>query len=143
MKYKNSKNEYEKPIIIHRAPLGTHERFIGFLLEHFAGNLPLWISPNQVIILPVSDQYNDYARKILISMKNYDIRTLIDERREKIGRKIRDAETQRIPYMIIVGEREKKENKISIRKRNEGDMGSIDVDSFVKKIKNDIINRVN
>ena len=76
-------------------------------------------------------------------MKNYDIRTLIDERREKIGRKIRDAETQRIPYMIIVGEREKKENKISIRKRNEGDMGSIDVDSFVKKIKKDIINRVN
>ncbi len=143
LKYKNSKNEYEKPIIIHRAPLGTHERFIGFLLEHFAGNLPLWISPNQVTILPVSDQYNDYARKILISMKNYDIRTLIDERREKIGRKIRDAETQRIPYMIIVGEREKQENKISIRKRNEGDMGSIDVDSFVKKIKNDIINRIN
>ncbi len=143
LNYKNSNNEYEKPIIIHRAPLGTHERFIGFLIEHFAGNFPLWLSPNQITILPVSEQYNEYARKILISMKNYDIRTLIDERKEKIGRKIRDAEVKRTPYMIIVGEKEQKEQKISIRKRNVGDMGVFEVDKFIKMIKKDITNRTN
>ena len=143
LNYKNSNNEYEKPIIIHRAPLGTHERFIGFLIEHFAGNFPLWLSPNQITILPVSEQYNEHARKILISMKNYDIRTLIDERKEKIGRKIRDAEVKRTPYMIIVGEKEQTEQKISIRKRNVGDMGVFEVDKFIKMIKKDITNRTN
>ncbi|MBP6795197.1 MAG: threonine--tRNA ligase, partial [Saprospiraceae bacterium] len=120
------------PICIHRAPLGTHERFIGFLIEHYAGNFPLWLSPKQVIVLPISDKYNDYAKEVCAVLLQADIRAHIDERSEKIGRKIRDAETQKIPIMLIIGEKESTENKVSVREHGKGDQGSVLLDDFVK-----------
>ncbi len=109
--YRNSQNQLETPICIHRAPLGTHERFIGFLIEHFAGNFPIWLAPNQVSILPISEKFNDYAKKVLQSLINSDIRGLVDVRDEKIGKKIRDAEIKKVPYMLIIGEKESNENR--------------------------------
>lgn len=136
--YRNSNNEFETPICIHRAPLGTHERFIGFLIEHYAGNFPLWLSPVQVAILPISDKYNEYAKKVAELLKFYDIRSLVDERGEKIGKKIRDAEIKKIPYMLIVGEKEATENCVSVRKHGEGDKGSKSIEEFASDIKKEI-----
>jgi threonyl-tRNA synthetase len=133
--FRNARNEMETPICIHRAPLGTHERFIGFLIEHFAGNFPLWLAPCQVVILPVSDKFNSYAHDILQLLKNSDIRTHIDLRDEKIGRKIRDAETRKIPYMLIVGQREKEANTVAVRRHGKGDQGSMDKYEFLKRLK--------
>ncbi len=133
--FRNARNEMENPICIHRAPLGTHERFIGFLIEHFAGNFPLWLAPCQVVILPVSDKFNSYAFEILQLLKNSDIRTHIDLRDEKIGRKIRDAETRKIPYMLIVGEREKEAGTVAVRRHGKGDQGSMDKYEFLNKVK--------
>lgn len=138
--FRNANNESEMPIIIHRAPLGTHERFIGFLIEHYAGNFPLWLNPQQVIILPISDKYNDYAQKVLQLLNNYDIRTLFDERSEKIGKKIRDAELKKIPYMLIIGEKEQQDEVVSVRKHKEGDKGSYKADDFVKLLKEEMSN---
>ena len=104
--FTNQNNENEHPIVIHRAPLGTHERFIGFLIEHYAGKFPLWLAPVQVKILPISDKFNEGAKNILQSLENYDIRASLDDRGEKIGRKIRDAELSKVPYMLIIGEKE-------------------------------------
>jgi len=129
--YTNENNEKEHPLIIHRAPLSTHERFIGFLLEHYAGNLPVWLSPKQVAILPLSDKYQDYAEKLLKYLKKYDIRGLVDDRSESIGKKIRDAEIKKIPLMLIVGENEAKENTVSLRVHKEGDKGSMDWEAFL------------
>jgi threonyl-tRNA synthetase len=140
--FRNEKNEMETPICIHRAPLGTHERFIGFLIEHYAGNFPLWLSPQQVIVLPISDKFNAYAKKVSQLLNNSDIRTLIDERDEKIGRKIRDAEIRKIPFMLIVGEKEEKENTVSVRKHSEGDKGSVTLNEFIGTIKNEIANQI-
>lgn len=128
--YRDSDNTMKTPICIHRAPLGTHERFIGFLIEHYAGNFPLWLSPKQVAILPISDKFNDYAKNVCSLLNNYDIRALVDERGEKIGRKIRDAEVQKIPFMLIVGEKEMAENKVSVREHGKGDTGSMTVEEF-------------
>jgi len=136
--FRNAKNEMETPICIHRAPLGTHERFIGFLIEHFAGNFPIWLTPKQVSILPISEKYNDYAKKVLKLLNNYDIRGLVDERNEKIGKKIRDTELQKVPYMLIVGEKEAAENKVAVRKHGEGDKGIFTIEEFVKQIKTEI-----
>lgn len=130
--YRDSDNTMKTPICIHRAPLGTHERFIGFLIEHYAGNFPLWLSPKQVIVLPISDKYNDYAKEVCAVLLQADIRAHIDERSEKIGRKIRDAETQKIPIMLIIGEKESTENKVSVREHGNGDQGSVLLDDFVK-----------
>lgn len=130
--YRDSDNTMKTPICIHRAPLGTHERFIGFLIEHYAGNFPLWLSPKQVIVLPISDKYNDYAKEVCAVLLQADIRAHIDERSEKIGRKIRDAETQKIPIMLIIGEKESTENKVSVREHGKGDQGSVLLDDFVK-----------
>jgi threonyl-tRNA synthetase len=121
--YRDSDNTMKTPICIHRAPLGTHERFIGFLIEHYAGNFPLWLSPKQVAILPISDKFNDYAKNVCSLLNNYDIRALVDERGEKIGRKIRDAEVKKVPFMLGVGEKEQAENSVYAdcrRKRNGG-----------------------
>jgi threonyl-tRNA synthetase len=136
--YRDSDNTMKTPICIHRAPLGTHERFIGFLIEHYAGNFPLWLSPKQVAILPISDKFNDYAKNVCSLLNNYDIRALVDERGEKIGRKIRDAEVQKIPFMLIVGEKEMAENKVSVREHGKGDTGSMTIEEFSNLITSEI-----
>ena len=136
--YRNSQNQMDTPICIHRAPLGTHERFIGFLIEHFAGNFPIWLAPKQVSILPISDKYLDYAKKLLELLRNSDIRGQVDDRDEKIGRKIRDAEIQKVPYMLIVGEKEAAENLVSIRKHGAGDQGSTTVNEFIQLVNSEI-----
>jgi len=136
--YRNAQNELETPICIHRAPLGTHERFIGFLIEHYAGNFPLWLAPKQVSILPVSEKYNDYAKKVSRLLNNSDIRALVDERNEKIGKKIRDAEIKKVPYMLVVGEKEELENAVAVRKHGHGDQGSLAVDEFITSLRKEI-----
>lgn len=136
--FRNAKNEMETPICIHRAPLGTHERFIGFLIEHYAGNFPLWLAPEQIAILPISDKFNGYAKKVLQVLINSDLRGLVDDRDEKIGKKIRDAEMKKIPYMLIIGEKEEQENSVSVRQHGKGDQGSLPVQEFVDKMQAEI-----
>jgi len=134
LSFTNQNNEPEIPLIIHRAPLGTHERFIGFLLEHYAGKFPVWLAPLQVKILPISDKYLEYAQAVKTALRKYKVRVEIDERQEKIGKKIREAELNRVPYMLVIGEKEVAENKLSIRRQGKGDAGQQTVDEFVKKI---------
>jgi len=140
--FTNKDNHPETPLIIHRAPLGTHERFIGFLLEHYAGNFPLWISPLQVKILPISDKFMDYAQTVLQSLKNADIRAEIDDRNEKIGKKIRDTELAKVPFMLVVGEKEMNENKVAIRRHGKGDLGTKNIDEFISEISKEIKGRL-
>jgi len=134
MEYTGSDNEKHRPIMIHRAPFGSMERFVAVLLEHCAGNFPLWLTPDQAIILPISDKYQDYAKKVLYLLQNSEIRVLIDERSEKAGRKIRDAELKKIPYMLIVGEKEEASGTVSVRKHGEGDLGSYALEDFISRI---------
>lgn len=131
LEYIGSDNQKHRPVMIHRAPFGSLERFIAVLTEHCAGNFPLWLTPDQVAVLPISEKYAVYANDVFDRLKEQDIRGLLDNRDEKIGRKIRDAEVKKIPYMIIVGEKEQAENKISIRRHGEGDLGAMELDSFV------------
>lgn len=142
LSYTNKDNAPEIPLIIHRAPLSTHERLIGFLLEHYAGKFPTWLSPVQVKILPISDKYMDYANSILQNLKNADIRVDIDDRQEKIGKKIRDTELARVPYMLIVGEKEMNEGTAAVRRQGQGDLGVKSVDDFITTIKEEILNRI-
>lgn len=135
LKFTNEKNESERPIIIHRAPLGTHERFIGFLLEHYAGNLPLWLAPKQFTLLPISEKYHEYAQKVFNFLNLSDIRGLFDDRNEKIGKKIRDAEMKKIPYMLIVGEQEMQEQTVSVRKHGGEEVGKLKLEEFVNYFK--------
>ena len=128
--YTNANNEREHPIVIHRAPLSTHERLIGFLLEHYAGKLPLWLVPKQFAVLPISDQYLQYADEVLNHLHAKGYRGFVDNRTESIGRKIRDTELKKVPYMLIVGEKEKDANKVSVRKQGEGDQGQMSIVSF-------------
>jgi threonyl-tRNA synthetase len=132
LEYTGSDNLKHRPVMIHRAPFGSLERFVAVLIEHCAGNFPLWLSPEQFIILPISEKYEDYAKKLSESLKDSDICGLIDSRDEKIGRKIRDAEVKKIPYMLIVGEKEAAE--VSVRKHGEGDLGSMTIEEFRQKI---------
>jgi threonyl-tRNA synthetase len=141
LQYTTHDNKTETPLIIHRAPLGTHERFIGFLLEHYAGKLPVWLSPVQVKILPISDKYLDYAKTILHKLKKADIRAEIDERNEKIGKKIRDTELLKVPYMLVIGEKEMTEEKASVRRQGKGDLGAKLVEEFIVDIKKEIAER--
>jgi threonyl-tRNA synthetase len=134
LSYTNKDNSPEVPLIIHRAPLGTHERFIGFLLEHYAGKFPTWLAPLQVKILPISDKFMDYANTILETLKKADIRAEIDDRSEKIGRKIRDTEMAKVPYMLVIGEKEMNEGKVAIRRQGKGDIGVKLIDEFVQEI---------
>ena len=131
LSFTNQHNEPEIPLIIHRAPLGTHERFIGFLLEHYAGKFPLWLAPVQVKILPISDKFMDYAKTLLGKLKNADIRAEIDDRSEKIGKKIRDTELLKVPYMLVIGEKEVNEEKVAVRKQGKGDAGTMATDEFI------------
>jgi len=134
LEYTGSDNMKHRPVMIHRAPFGSLERFVAVLIEHCAGNFPLWLSPEQFIILPISEKYEEYAKKLSDELKDSDICGLIDFRDEKIGRKIRDAEVKKIPYMLIVGEKEAEENFVSVRKHGQGDLGSMSIEEFKKQI---------
>jgi threonyl-tRNA synthetase len=141
LEFTNKDNQPETPLIIHRAPLGTHERFIGFLLEHYAGRFPLWLAPLQVKVLPISDKFMAYAQSVLDKLKKADIRAEVDDRSEKIGKKIRDTEVARVPYMLIIGEKEVNDGKVSVRRQAKGDEGSIETDEFITRLKNEITER--
>lgn len=141
LSYTTADNNHDTPLIIHRAPLGTHERFIGFLLEHYAGKLPLWLSPQQVKILPISDKFMDFAQAVKKELKSAGVRVSIDDRNEKIGKKIRDTELQRVPYMLVVGEKEVTEGRVSIRRQGKGDAGNQTVAEFISVITREIKER--
>lgn len=134
LEYTGADNLKHRPVMIHRAPFGSLERFIAVLLEHTGGNFPLWLMPEQVIVLPVSDRFNEYAKKVVETLKFSDIRTLIDDRSEKIGRKIRDAEVSKIPFMLIVGEQEVENGNLAVRKHREGDLGVMKTEEFIKLV---------
>ena len=136
--YKGADNEFHRPVMIHRAPFGSMERFIAILLEHTGGNFPLWLMPEQVIILSISEKYEKYARKVLNLLENNEIRALVDNRNETMGKKIRDAEMQKVPYMIIVGEQEELDETVSVRKHGGENLGTISVDSFTSIIEEEI-----
>ena len=138
LEYTGSDNQKHRPVMIHRAPFGSLERFIAVLIEHTAGKFPLWLNPEQFIILPVSQQYNEYAKEVLKLLKNYDIRGLVDGRAEKVGRKIRDAEVNKIPFMLIIGEKEASNKSVSVRQQGKGDLGVFSLDEFKKLIQNKI-----
>jgi threonyl-tRNA synthetase len=141
LEFTNKDNQSDTPLIIHRAPLGTHERFIGFLLEHYAGKFPLWLAPLQVKILPISDKFISYSQNLLQSLKIADIRAEVDDRNEKIGKKIRDTEIAKVPIMLVIGEKEVNENKVSLRRQGKGDMGTRLMDDFILDTKKEIIER--
>jgi len=136
--YIGSDNEKHRPVMIHRAPFGSMERFVAVLIEHCGGNFPLWLAPEQFIILPISDKYQTYSEKVLNLLNKQNIRGVIDDRSEKTGRKIRDAEMQKIPYMLIIGEKEENENSVSVRKHGEGDLGTFSIDKFAEMINNEV-----
>jgi threonyl-tRNA synthetase len=138
LEYIGSDNQPHRPVMIHRAPFGSMERFVAVLIEHCAGNFPLWLAPEQAIILPISEKYHEYAEKVLYLLNNSEIRAQIDYRSEKAGRKIRDAEMKKTPFMLIVGEKEADENLVSVRKHGTGDLGSMTIDAFVKMVNDEI-----
>jgi threonyl-tRNA synthetase len=143
LEYTGSDNQKHRPVMIHRAPFGSMERFVAVLIEHCAGNFPLWLTPEQAIILPISEKYENYAKKVLNLLNNSEIRTLIDERSEKTGKKIRDAETKKIPFMIIVGEKEESEGTLSIRKHGKGDLGTFTAEEFINLVQDETKELIN
>jgi threonyl-tRNA synthetase len=134
LEYIGSDDKRHRPVMIHRAPFGSMERFVAVLIEHTGGKFPLWLTPEQAVVLPISEKYNEFAQKVLKSLNNCDIRTAIDDRNEKIGRKIRDNELKRIPYLLIVGEKEFETNTVSVRKQGEGDKGSMSFEEFAELV---------
>ena len=138
LQYKGSDNELHRPVMIHRAPFGSMERFVAILLEHTGGNFPLWLMPNQVNILCVSEKYKNYALKVLNFLENHEIRALLDDRNETIGKKIRESEMTKVPYMMIIGEKEAAEDNVSLRKHHEGDLGSFSLEDVVVRLKSEI-----
>lgn len=138
LEYKGSDNEMHRPVMIHRAPFGSMERFIAVLIEHCGGDFPLWLTPQQIAILPISEKYHDYAQRVSYLLKNYELRAPVDDRAEKTGRKIRDAEIAKIPYMLIVGEKEEASGTVSVRKHGEGDLGSMEIEAFAAKLRDEI-----
>ena len=138
LEYVGSDNARHRPVMIHRAPFGSMERFIAILIEHCAGKFPLWLTPEQARVLALSDKYNDYAEEVSKVLENHDIRALVDCRSEKVGKKIRDAELEKIPYMLIVGENEKSEGTVSVRKQGEGDIGTMTIDAFAERIRSEV-----
>jgi len=141
LEYTTTDNTTETPLIVHRAPLGTHERFIGFLLEHYAGRFPLWLAPVQVKILPISDKFLPYAKEVFTQLKKAGIRVETDERSEKVGKKIRDAELSKIPFMLVIGEREMTERKLAIRRNNKTEAEPQAVEEFINLLKEEIAER--
>ncbi|MEY5043465.1 MAG: threonyl-tRNA synthetase [Bacteroidota bacterium] len=138
LEYVGADNAKHRPVMIHRAPFGSMERFVAILIEHCAGKFPLWLTPEQAVILPISDRFNDYAKDVLKILENHDIRALIDDRSEKVGKKIRDAELNKTPFMLIVGENESAEGTVSVRKQGEGDLGAMSPEAFAERIRTEI-----
>ena len=143
LEYVGADNKPHRPVMIHRAPFGSMERFVAVLIENTAGKFPLWLTPNQAIVLPVSEKYNDYADKVVDQLKRLGVRTIVDNRNEKIGRKVRDNELKRIPYMLIVGEKEAADGTVSIRKQGEGEQGTVTIAEFAKKINDECYELLN
>ena len=143
LEYMGSDNLKHRPVMIHRAPFGSMERFVAVLIEHTAGKFPLWLTPDQVAILPISEKFNDYANQVRLELKKSDIRAIVDDRNEKIGRKIRDNEMKRIPYMLIVGEKEAENGEVAVRKQGEGDKGTMKIEEFAKNIAEEVHNMIN
>lgn len=138
LEYVGSDDQRHRPVMIHRAPFGSLERFVAVLIEHCAGRFPLWLTPDQMVILPISERHNEQANEVLGLLKNYDIRGAVDERNEKIGRKIRDAEVNKVPFMLIIGDKEAETNTVSVRRHGEGDLGSLSVEAFAQLVKDEI-----
>ena len=143
LEYVGEDNQKHRPVMIHRAPFGSMERFVAVLIEHTGGKFPLWLTPDQVVVLPISEKYNDYAQKVANLLDSYDIRAIVDDRNEKIGRKIRDNEVKRIPYMLIVGEKEAENDEVSVRKQGEGDKGSVKITTFASDLKKEVEEMMN
>ena len=129
--------------MIHRAPFGSMERFVAVLIEHTAGKFPLWLTPDQVAILPISEKFNEYAEQVKAELRKCDVRAIVDDRNEKIGRKIRDNEMKRIPYMLIVGEKEAENGEVAVRKQGEGDKGTMKIEEFGKNLAEEVSNMIN
>lgn len=142
LEYTGSDNQKHRPVMIHRAPFGSLERFVAVLLEHCGGNLPMWLSPEQVAILPISEKFNDAAENVLKLLNNYDIRGFVDDRNEKIGKKIRDTELKKIPYMLVVGEKEASSGTVAVRRHGEGDKGTMSIEEFGKMISSEVESKV-
>ncbi len=143
LEYTGADNQKHRPVMIHRAPFGSMERFVAVLLEHTAGRFPLWLAPDQCVVLPISEKYNDYARRVVAELDKYDIRATVDDRNEKIGKKIRDNELRRIPYMLIVGEKEAENEEISVRKQGEGDKGTMEITTFAQNLAKEVNEMIN
>ena len=143
LEYTGADNQKHRPVMIHRAPFGSMERFVAVLLEHTAGRFPLWLAPDQCVVLPISEKYNDYARRVVAELDKYDIRATVDDRNEKIGKKIRDNELRRIPYMLIVGEKEAENEEISVRKQGEGDKGTMKITTFAQNLAKEVNEMIN
>jgi threonyl-tRNA synthetase len=143
LEYTGADNQKHRPVMIHRAPFGSLERFIAVLTEHCAGNFPVWLAPIQVAVLPISNKFNDYAKKVVELLKNNEIRTLFDDRSEKIGKKIRDSEVMRIPFMLVVGEKEEAQDVVAVREHGKGDLGTMNRDEFVTLLKQRIADKLN
>ena len=138
LEYTGADNLKHRPVMIHRAPFGSMERFVAVLIEHTGGKFPLWLAPDQEVVMPISEKFNDYAQKLSDLLNNSDIRTVLDDRNEKIGRKIRDNELKKIPYLLIVGENEMNNNTVSVRRQGQGDMGTMSVEDFISKINEEV-----
>ena len=143
LEYTGSDNQKHRPVMIHRAPFGSMERFVAVLIEHTAGKFPLWLTPEQVVVMPISEKFNDYAEKVAHELKQKDIRAVVDGRNEKIGRKIRDNELKKIPYMLIVGEKEAENGEVSVRKQGEGDKGTMKITTFAEILTKEVENMIN
>ncbi|MEY3957093.1 MAG: Threonine--tRNA ligase, partial [Bacteroidota bacterium] len=138
LEYTGADNSKHRPVMIHRAPFGSLERFVAILIENTAGNFPLWLSPDQIAVLPISEKYEDYANELYLRLQEKDLRGYVDHRNEKMGRKIRDAEIAKVPFMIVVGEKEQAEGIVSVRKKGDGDVGSMTLDAFIAMAQEEI-----
>jgi threonyl-tRNA synthetase len=138
LEYTGADNQKHRPVMIHRAPFGSIERFVAVLIEHTAGKFPLWLVPDQAVVIPISEKFNDYAETVAKELKKQDVRVIIDDLNEKIGRKIRDNELKKIPYLLVVGEKEIENNEISVRKQGEGDVGSMKITTFAALLNDEV-----
>ena len=143
LEYTGADNQKHRPVMIHRAPFGSMERFVAVLLEHTAGRFPLWLAPDQAVVLPISEKFNDYAYRVARELNAADVRTIVDDRNEKIGKKIRDNELRRIPYLLIVGEKEAENDEISVRKQGEGDKGTMKIANFAENLAQEVEQMIN
>jgi threonyl-tRNA synthetase len=143
LEYTGEDGKKHRPIMIHRAPFGSMERFTAVLIEHTAGKFPLWLTPDQVVVLPISEKFQEYAQKVADFLNRNDVRTFVDERNEKIGRKIRDSEMKRIPFLLVVGEKEVEEGLVSVRKQGDGDKGAMKLEDFANFVKSEVEKELN